>query len=85
MAKEDVETLSTGNYTIELSKGSTQIYKTDNGVREWIAATTDPDRAMTIVEGLILVEHKRFYHPEATPQLTVENKISAVPSFLKRE
>ena len=68
-------TLSTGNYTIEFSDGPSHIYKFDeNKNRIWIAAASDPQVAMEIVEGLILVEHKRFYHPDSAPNLTVETK-----------
>ncbi len=68
-------TLSTGKYTIEFSNGPSAIYKfDDDGNKTWIASAGDPQVAMEIIEGLILVEHKRFYHPEATPNVTVEGK-----------
>ncbi len=72
---QDKSTLSTGNYTIEFSDGPSHIYKFDeNKNKIWIAAASDPQIAMEIIEGLILVEHKRFYHPEATPNITFETK-----------
>jgi len=68
-------TLTTGKYTIEFEDGPSHIYKFDkNQNKIWVASASDPDIAMKIIEGLILVEHKRFYHPEATPNITVETK-----------
>ncbi len=72
---QEKSTLSTGKYTIEFSNGPSVIYKFDDkGNKIWIASAGDPQLAMEIIEGLILVEHKRFYRPEATPTVTVENK-----------
>ena len=77
-------TLSTGNYTIEFSNGPSHIYKLDEQNNKiWIAAAADPNLAMLIIEGLILVEHKRFYHPEAEPTVSIEGKGEA-PPFLKK-
>jgi hypothetical protein len=77
-------TLSVGNYSIELSDGPSHVYLIDaEGNRQWVCATTDPERAMAIVEGLVLVEMKRFYHPESTPTITPNTKESPVPPFLK--
>jgi hypothetical protein len=77
-------TLSTGKYTIELSNGPSIVYKIDElGTKEWLCSTTDPDTAMSIVEGLILVEHKRFYHPEAKPEIKSSTG-APVPPFLRR-
>ena len=68
-------TLTTGKYTIEFDNGPSHIYKFDkNENKIWVASVSDPDTAMKIIEGLILVEHKRFYRPEATPSITVEPK-----------
>ncbi len=68
-------TLTTGKYTIEFEDGPSHIYKFDeNQNKIWVASASDPDIAMKIIEGLILAEHKRFYHPEATPNITVERK-----------
>jgi len=78
-------TLSTGKYTIELSNGPSIIYKIDEeGGKQWLCSTTDPETAMSIVEGLVLVEHKRFYHPEATPEIKPSTG-TFVPPFLKRK
>ena len=68
-------TLTTGKYTIEFDNGPSHIYKFDEAQNKiWVASASDPDIAMKIIEGLILVEHKRFYHPEATPNITVVPK-----------
>lgn len=79
-------TLSTGKYTIELSSGATMIYKiSEEGEKIWFCSTTDPSAAMDIVEGMILVEYKRFYHPEAAPKVsTAVPKENPSPPFLKR-
>jgi len=72
---QEKSTLSTGNYTIEFSDGPSNVYMFDaNKKKIWIASAADPDMAMQIIEGLILVEHKRFYCPEATPAITVVSK-----------
>lgn len=77
-------TLSTGKYTIELTNGPSIVYQIDElGNKNWLCSTTDPDTAMSIVEGLILVEHKRFYHPEAKPEIKVASS-APVPPFLKK-
>ncbi len=81
---ENSRTLKTGIYTIELSDGPSHIYKTDSEDQKvWVASTTDPDQAMLIVEGLILVEQKRFYYPNSEPDVSIE-PIKPVPPFLKR-
>ncbi len=72
---QEKTTLTTGKYTIEFSDGPSHIYKFDKTQNKiWVASASDPDTAMQIIEGLILVEHKRFYHPEATPNITVVPK-----------
>lgn len=80
---DNKSTLSTGKYTIEISAGPSSIYRVDeDGNKVWIGSATDPQLAMDIIEGLILVEHKRFYHPEAGPVISAGNtKIS--PPFIK--
>lgn len=77
-------TLKTGKYSIQFSGSGTTIFAEEEfGDKKWIATTTDPEMAMTIVEGLILVEHKRFYHPETKPVIKdQENK--PLPPFLRR-
>lgn len=66
-------TLSVGKYTLETSSEATHIYALDDiGTKSWIASTLDPEMGMKIVEGLILVEIKRFYHPDSTPTLKME-------------
>ena len=83
-AHQEKSTLSTGKYHIEIDEGPSVIYKfDDDGNKIWVATTSDPVIAMQIIEGLILVEHKRFYHPEATPTVSVKDD-KPLPSFLKR-
>lgn len=68
-------TLSTGNYFVETTDGPSVIYKTDKeGNKIWVASASDPQIAMEIIEGLILVEYKRFYYPQSTPNITVETE-----------
>lgn len=79
-------TLKTGNYSIELAGGGVQIYAvTPDDHKTWVASTSDPQIAMDIVEGLILVETKRFYHPETEPVFETKNPDDApLPPFLTR-
>ncbi len=80
-------TLKTGNYSIELSEGGMQIYAmAQDGHKAWIASSSDPQIAMDIVEGLILVETKRFYHPETEPVFENKNPDddAPLPPFLTR-
>ena len=88
MATKETEgrsTLTTANYHIEFDKDGTYIYtldeKGDN--KQWLASTTDPETATRIVEGLVLVEHKRFYHPETEPVFTSGDG-KPLPPFLKK-
>ena len=85
--KEQV--LKTGNYEIEFSNGPCKIYRVgpDEGPKEWVCTCPDYEIAMGIVEGLILVEHKRFYHPESTPKMDFQRKkeanhsLTGIPPF----
>ncbi len=75
MAEEtEGQTLRTGNYVIELADGPSVVYKVEpeSSTKEWVCTCPDPEAAMTVVEGLILVENKRFYYPNATPQLNLK-------------
>ena len=82
---EDISpTLSVDNYTIErVSEGYGIFTKTEQGGKEWIATTSDPVTGMRIVEGLILVEMKRFYYPESTPVMNTKSG-NPLPPFLKK-
>lgn len=92
MAEEN-STLRTGNYVIELTNGPSMVYKIDPdcNFKEWVCSCPDPEKAMTVVEGLLLVENKRFYFPEATPSLNFQEKKDNsykkkdTPPFLKRK
>ena len=80
----DGPTLSVGNYVIENAKGGFGIFATDEiGEKTWVATAPDPEVAMKIVEGLILVEMKRFYHPGTDPIFTTEEG-NPLPPFLKK-
>ncbi len=73
--KSEVSTLKTGKYSIEFSAGGTMIYAVGEGdEKEWIATVADPDTATQVVEGLILVEQKRFYHPDSAPVFTTHTE-----------
>lgn len=89
MAEEqEKSTLTHGKYTIELSNGPSMVFRLDDyGRKEWVASCPDPDMAMTVVEGMILVETKRFHYPESTPTLNFEEpeEQKPVPNFLKRK
>jgi len=76
--------LTVGNYSIEMVDGGFGIYAIDElDNKQWVATAPDPELAMKIVEGLIMVEMKRFYHPEATPVIKgAEGK--PLPPFLKK-
>lgn len=78
-------TLSIENYNIEMVDTGFAIFvtKTDTGEREWVATAGDPQIAMTIVEGLILVEYKRFYHPDTEPVFQSADE-KPLPPFLKK-
>lgn len=78
-------TLSTGKYTIELSKGASAVYKIDEGGNKiWVCSAGDPQVAMEIIEGLILVEHKRFYYPDSAPKVGAAETTKIAPPFLKK-
>lgn len=78
-------TLSTGKYTIELSRGASVVYKfDDSGNKSWVCSAGDPQIAMEIIEGLILVEHKRFYYPDSAPKIGSAETTKITPPFLKK-
>lgn len=87
--ENSTDTLRTGNYTVEVSNGPSVVYKIEphSGSRAWVCTCPDPDSAMLVVEGLILVENKRFYYPESKPTLSFEETKdeTEVPSFLQRK
>ena len=83
MQDNTTSTLRTGNYTIDITNTGLDIFLTEEGQKNWIAMVKDPQMAMDIVEGLILVEAKRFYHPEATPTVEI-NDSTPKPPFLSK-
>ncbi len=78
-------TLRTGNYTIELGGAGCTVFRLEgDSSKVFICGRVpDPELAMMIIEGLILVENKRFYYPESTPTMVTEHK-DPTPAFLKR-
>jgi hypothetical protein len=86
---EEPRTLRTGNYVIDLSDGPSVVSRLEekSGHKEWICTCPDPEAAMIVVEGLILVENKRFYYPEATPTVKFDQKQAEKthPNFLDRK
>ncbi len=83
MSENEGPKLSMGNYVIEPSPGGFGVFLIDEFKdKQWLATSPDPEIAMRIVEGLVLVEAKRFYHPEATPVLKSESD-QPLPPFLR--
>jgi len=77
-------TFKTGKYTVKLSSGAAQLYRTDEeGAESWIGSAADLELATTIIEGLILVETKRFYYPESTPSFKPESMGRSLPYLAK--
>jgi len=78
-------TLTHGKYTIDIEGGGCVVYTLENEQKIFLCGgIVDPEIAIDIVEGLILVEAKRFYHPEAAPDVTMVDG-ETVPHFLKRD
>lgn len=76
--------LTLGNYSITPASGGFGIFLTDDlGDKQWIATAPDPEIAMQIVEGLVLVQMKRFHYPESTPTLKPTDD-KPLPPFLKK-
>jgi len=83
-AEEGLAHLSVDKYVIESGKTGFAIYAdVGGGSREWIATAGDPKTATDIVEGLILVEMKRFYYPESQPTFSSEDG-RPLPPFLRK-
>lgn len=93
--EQEHSTLKFGQYTIELTDGPSAVYRIDQeGNKQWIASCPDPEIAMDVVEGMVLVEQKRFYYPDSKPTVNFQNTATEatevkeevpVPSFLKRK
>ncbi len=77
-------TLTHGKYTIDIVRGGCAVYTLEDDQKIFLCGgIADPELAMTIVEGLILVEAKKFYHPEAKRDVTMVDR-ETVPHFLKK-
>jgi hypothetical protein len=84
MAEITKSTLSVGNYSIESEPTGFVIYaEAEIGAKEYVAKVLDPEVAMRIVEGLILVEMKRFYYPDSDPTFKDQGG-NPLPPFLKK-
>ena len=84
MSEENGPSLSVGNYSISESPGGYGIFLSDEfGDSQWMDTAPDPEIAMKIVEGLVMVEMKRFYHPESTPTFKGTDD-KPLPPFLKK-
>lgn len=81
---DESPTLAVGNYSIELISEGFGVFNTDEfNNKERVAIVLDPEVGMRVVEGLILVDMKRFYHPEAAPVISsAEGK--PLPPFLEK-
>ena len=78
-------TLTHGKYTIGIESNGCVVYVIEDDQKIFLCGgITDPELAMSIVEGLILVEAKKFYHPEAERTVTTPGG-ETVPHFLKRD
>jgi hypothetical protein len=76
--------LTHGKYTIDLGSGGCSVYTFKGDQKVFLCGgIADPELAMAIVEGLLLVEAKKFYAPDAARTVTVEDG-ETVPPFLKR-
>ncbi len=66
---EENSQLSVDQYTIDLDAAGCKIYKLGKeGQKTFICGEIgDPKTAMEIIEGLIMVEYKRFYYPDSKP------------------
>jgi hypothetical protein len=80
------ETLTHGKYTIDIRSDGCVVSMFDEADQKIFLCGQigDPEIAMNIVEGLILVEAKRFYAPEAGPNVTMADG-ETVPHFLKKD
>jgi hypothetical protein len=89
MTEEETSSVRTGNYVVEFSDGPSVVYKLEpeSGHKDWVCTCPDPDSAMIVVEGLILVENKRFYYPDSGPTVKFDAKQVdiTVPNPLKAE
>lgn len=86
MSSEEMQTLDAGEYKIELnSSGLVEIYKVKNGVEKiWLASADQPQTAMDIVEGLMLVETKRHHYPESNAKVFIDDDNTPTPPFLRK-
>lgn len=84
MNNQEGPILSVGNFTIEVAPGGFGIFVTDDlEDKKWLATAADPEIAMKIVEGLVLVEMKRFHYPESAPTFKSEGG-KPLPPFLEK-
>ena len=82
---EEETTLKYANYVIEIGDAGFNIFavEAEKDLKEWVATVPDPEVGMAIVEGLILVEHKRHQYPDSAPVFQ-SNDGKPLPPFLRK-
>jgi len=80
----DQGSLQHGKYTIDISAVGCSVHAIEEGQKIFLCGgISDPELAMAIVEGLILVEAKRFYKPDAERVVTTAQAVKNVPHFVQ--
>jgi len=84
MNESTASTLKTGKYTVEIADAGCGIFKLDDQDEKVFVCggISDPELAMMLIEGLILVENKRFYYPDSGPTVTTQSA-NSMGQFLK--
>ena len=78
-------TLTHGKYTIDIDRKGCAVYLIEGEQKIFLCGgISNPELAMTIVEGMVLVEAKQFYVPEAARTVSTAGETS-VPHFLKKD
>ncbi len=82
---EEKTTLKYSNYTIEITETGFGVFAEETGSqeKEWVCTAADPQVAMSIIEGLVLLEHKRFHYPDSEPTFQSGND-KPLPPFLRK-
>lgn len=81
----DQGNLTHGKYTIDIAPNGCVVSVIDEDQKiPLCGGIQDPELAMTIVEGLILVEAKRFYKPDAERVVTTQTG-KPIPHLLKKD
>jgi hypothetical protein len=85
MSNTPTGTLRTGKYVVDITGNGCSIFKIEENESKIFVCggISDPELAMMLIEGLILVDNKRFYYPDSGPSVAAEPKDS-MAQFLKR-